>query len=194
MSILTEELPHYGKVPLCVFVGRSDPKRAEIIDFVKRHGGQIVPEHECYSFQVSSQEDFKRMDFYPGFVYSFDWLKACARWNKLVQPDIYRIANVPPSRAGKRINFQNSRPIYSIREALKLFDISRNQQQEYRRYVTKRGMSKKYWQFIEQQEYIPGRTEESLRSFFKKWSPLYAESPEKFVEKLKAKNYPYSLN
>ena len=143
---------------------------------------------------MASTKDFDRRSYFPGNVYDVAWLEASARRGKRLDPDVYRLTTLSPKKAGRSINFKNSRPIYSIREALSLFDILKTHQREHRRYLTKRGMSKKFWQHIEEKQYIPGRTEESLRSFYKKWSELYQESPELFIERLIEKSYPYSLN
>ena len=100
----------------------------------------LIEENECYSYQLAMNNSFDRSLYFPGFVYDVRWIEACIRAKKLVKPNDYQLTKLAPSAAGRHIDFQNTRPLYTIREAIYLFENIDAKDDALEKYQTHRGL------------------------------------------------------
>ena len=73
-EILTEVIPKYGRVSLLFYIPENMKDRETMVEVIKQNGGNIVNFHECFSFQIGTPANTIEKDYFPGTVYSFQWI------------------------------------------------------------------------------------------------------------------------
>jgi hypothetical protein len=99
--------------------------------------------------------------YFRGKVYKAHWLVDSVKDQFLHDPKDYLAFEKKDSKGGLTLLLKNHTP-YTITEAIKIFDLALNNKTQ------ARGAS--FWKKIEDDQIIPKRTSESMRSFWKQHS------------------------
>jgi hypothetical protein len=156
-SILTEEIPKYGRVSMLFYIPENVKDRDIMVQLIKENGGNIVKFHECFTYQIGTPNNTKEEDYYQGTVFSFQWIVESIEAKKLVEKSKYILANY---QNGKDFPFSKKKIKYTIREVIIIYNwISGRKSQA----------SRKTWESLGNDGILHCRTRESLKNFWKKW-------------------------
>lgn len=105
---MIEILPLLGNVPMVFYLPQGTDQ--EHIDLVLSHGGQVSNIVECFTYQLSMipvksgghgfEDGFSKKQpnpkmYYPGNIYSFDWVIDSIKSNRMVALDRYLLLTIP---------------------------------------------------------------------------------------------------
>jgi len=178
-QILTEEITKYGTVSLLFYIPEAAKDRDTMVKLIKMNGGNIVDFHECFTYQIGTPNNTKEEDYYPGTVYSFQWIVDSIEGKKLADNTKYIIANY---QNGKDFPFNKKKIKYTVREIIIIYTwISGRKSQA----------SRKTWESLGNEGILYCRSRESLKNFWKKWRK---ESLDEWIEQMLEKDTKYSHN
>lgn len=98
-------------------------------------------------------------DFYQGKIYSSKWLIECLARGKLVPCDEYIVSQNTNTDA-RKLNIAKKKK-YTIIEGIRLYELITNQRNS-------QVGSQQYWLKIANNGYLPERTADSMKNFWKK--------------------------
>ena len=150
-------------------------------DFIESHGGQVVDQHDCISYQIMPHNvKLKSKHFYNGDVYSERWLKdfvemhlkqndpMLAGGNQLIKmKDENRTATITSNKA---ISHQISKKKkLTIVEGLKIFELISHKTEDYIK------SQKNFWIDLERSYFLFPRTADQMKQFYKQNHQLTGE-------------------
>lgn len=92
--------------------------------FIERHGGMVTEVHECFTYQIRPLGcDSNQRHFFAGSVYSAKWLIDSVVQGQLLDKEPY-CEFINTNKACKRIEFRAAKPMYTLTEAVKTFEIA----------------------------------------------------------------------
>lgn len=118
-DILTEDIPIYGRVSLLFYIPETFKDRDTMVQLIKENGGNIVRFHECFTYQIGTPENTSEQDYYPGTVYSFQWIVESVEAKHLQEKSKYIIASY---QNGLEFPFNKKKIQYTIREIIVIFN------------------------------------------------------------------------
>ena len=151
----------------------------EHIDLVLSHGGQVSNIVECFTYQLSlvpltnksyNEGSFAKKQpnpkqYYPGNIYSFDWVLDSIKNNRMITLDRYLLLTIPyPAAMGisnamikKQSGLSGQRTRFTMRELIKIFQVTEQ-------FPSKKNKNQVYWQRFIKQGYFPGRSVNSVNA------------------------------
>lgn len=178
-DVLTEVIPKYGRVSLLFYIPETLKDRDTMVKLIRVNGGNIVNYHECFSFQIGTPANTKDTDYFPGTVYSFQWIVESIEAKQLQDKAKYILSNYS---AGKEFPFNKKKIQYTIREIIIIYNwISGRKSQA----------SRKTWESLGNDGILYCRSRESLKNFWKKWRKHSLES---CIEEMLVKDTKYCHN
>ena len=156
-EILTEDIPKYGKVSLLFYIPDNVKDRDTMVELIRQNGGNIVEFQESFTYQIGTPGHTGEEDYYPGTVYSFQWLVESVEKGELQDKAKYILCNF---QSGKEFPFNKKKIQYTIREIIIIYNwISGRKSQA----------SRKTWESLGNDGVLHCRSRESLKNFWKKW-------------------------
>lgn len=156
-NILTEDIPKYGRVSLLFYIPETVKDRDTMVQLIRENGGNIVNFHECFTYQVGTPGNTNEQDYYPGTVYSFQWIVESIEAKQLQEKSKYILAIF---QGGREFPFNKKKIQYTIREIIVIYNwISGRKSQS----------SRKTWESLGNDGVLYCRSRESLKNFWKKW-------------------------
>ena len=74
-DIFIETIPKYGNVSMLFYIPDTVKDKDEIVQLIRENGGNTVKFHECFTYQLGPPEGVVEQNYYPGVIYSTDWIK-----------------------------------------------------------------------------------------------------------------------
>lgn len=151
------------------------------------HGGQVSNIVECFTYQLSlvsisgrapcsggstdnvyakksQQQVVNTKLYYPGSIYSFDWILDSIKSNQMLDIDPYLLMQIPyPAALGANANIKKQsglsgqRTRFTMRELIKIFQVTEQ-------FPSKKNKNQVYWQRFIKQGYFPGRSVNSVNA------------------------------
>ncbi len=97
----------------------------EYASLIRRNGGLVVDQHECFSYQIkpeSVKTNFS--DFYKGNIYSSKWIHDSIKEKKCLKKEDYFIC-INIDAKSLQLNIGKKKK-YTIMEGIKLYEIITN--------------------------------------------------------------------
>jgi hypothetical protein len=99
------------------------PEAKEISSQIEKHGGLVVDQHECCSFQIkpNSAQNVGFNAFYMGSIYSETWITDSIKSGRFLNKDTYfLVENKDPSSLKLNVGKKKR---YSIAEGILMYEI-----------------------------------------------------------------------
>lgn len=139
--------------------GEDEDKRALRI-IIEKYGGIVSEFHECYTYQLEPiNEPLSAPYFFIGDVYQARWITDSVKAGMLLDPIDYFAFTNNHDKAKKLTFGVKSNVRYTIREAVKVFEIALKNKSK--------SKSASFWMEIERKQILPQRSADSLRNFWK---------------------------
>lgn len=178
-NIFTERIPKYGEVALLFFIPDNLKDRETIIELIRANGGNIVEFQECISYQLGPPENPTEYNYYPGLVYSYQWIVDSVDQGRLLEKENYILATI---NKGLDFPFDKKKIQYTMREIMIIYSwISGRKSQA----------SRKTWESLGNEGLLPCRTKESLKNF---WKNQRKYTLDEWLEVMTQKDLKYSHN
>ena len=129
---------------------------------IEAHGGRCIDQYECSSYQIrpNSKTELDFNNFYAGTLYDEQWIKDSIAIGHLIPKDEYKLGENDSEEALK-LNMGKRKKI-TIVEGMKLYKILGAQKFDKVDQNTYKG--------IERQGYLPERSIDSMKNFWKEYS------------------------
>lgn len=126
---------------------------------IERHGGLVSDYHECFTYQIAPLNiELTKNYYFWGEVYNAHWLVDSIREGTLQEKASY-FEYFNKEKGIKRVELGVNKPKYTITEAIKIFEIALANRN------SARGAS--FWIKIERENFLPKRSADSMRNFWK---------------------------
>ena len=137
---------------------------------IEAHGGRIVEQHECGTYQIrpkfSGERTVEFSDFYKGKIYDQQWIEDSIMTGELQSKGDYKLIDNEDVNALK-LNMSKKKR-YTVMEGIWVYKTLG---------AKKSGkIDNSLWKIIENQRLIPERSADSLKTFWKKHSSMTMEN------------------
>ena len=118
-NILTEVIPKHGRVSQLFYIPETAKDRDVMVQLIRENGGNIVNFHECFTYQIGTPGNTVESDYYPGTVYSFQWIVESIEAKALQDKARYILCSF---QSGRDFPFNKKKIQYTIREIIIIFN------------------------------------------------------------------------